>query len=218
MPFGQVELQDANRHEECGGSKAGAQSPKHLRLSRHQRSQETTDIDADVEDGEAGIQARAAFRIKVRNNRADIGLEQPHAEHDHRQSNIEAARAARGREQGVAEGDGNTPGHHGTLRADQAVRDPAAGQRRQVNSRVVQAVNSRGGFVIQAESAVGHRVDEEQHQQGTHAVEGESLPHFGHEQRGEAARLTQEGGAQITFRLRVEPVRLPLSRVPLFFL
>jgi hypothetical protein len=58
----------------------------------------------------------------------------------------------------------------------------------------------------------------EQHQQGAHAVEGESFPHFRHEQRGKPTRLTEEAGAQIKPRLRAELAPLPLSRAPLFFL
>ena len=121
----------------AAAANAGAQPEVVLRQTGDQGSQEAADIDPDIENGESGIEPRAALRIQVGNDGADIGLEQPHPKHDHHQADIEFSRARGHGQQGVAEGDGQTAGKYGALRTDQTVGNPAAGQRRQIHGRGV---------------------------------------------------------------------------------
>ena len=183
-----------------------------------QGSQESADIDSDVEHGKSGIEPCAALGIEVRNDGAGIGLQQPHAEHDHDQADIKSPRARGHGQQRIAEGDGHAAREHGALRTDQPVRDPAAGQRCEIDPRGIQPVDRRGRLVVDAEAAVRDRGDQEKHQHGAHAVVGEPLPHFREEQRGEATRMPEKGGTQIRLRRFAQPAPLLLWPVPLFCL
>ena len=94
----------------------------------------------------------------------------------------------------MAAGDQDAAVQHRALRTDQAIRDPAAGQRRHVHHRGVQAVDGAGSGRVEAETAGGGGGGHEQDQQGAHPVVAEALPHLGEEERGKAARVTEEGG------------------------
>jgi hypothetical protein len=92
----------------------------------------------------------------------------------------------------VAAGDDDAAVEHRAALADQAIRDPAARQAGHVDHRRVQAVHRAGDARLEAESARrdwrGHEQDEER----AHPVIAESLPHFGEEERGQSARMTEE--------------------------
>ena len=94
----------------------------------------------------------------------------------------------------VAAGDQDAAVQHRALRTDQAIRDPAARQRRHVHHRRVQAVDGAGGGRVEAQAAGGGGGGHEQDQQGAHPVVAEALPHLGEEEGGEPARVTEEGG------------------------
>src|SRR5262249_46946394 len=92
----------------------------------------------------------------------------------------------------VAGGDDDAAVEHRAALADQAIRDPAAGQRRHVDHRGVEAVNRAGDRGVEREAAGGGRRGHEQDGQRAHAVIAEALAHLGEEERGEAARMTEE--------------------------
>ena len=121
-----------------------------------------------------------------------LGFSSPTPRTMTKQANIETSRAGRNRQQQVAGGDQCSAEHDGTLCADQAVGNPTAGQRRQVNAGVVQAIDRRGSLVIEAEAARRHRGDQEENENRPHAIEGESFPHLGEEQRGQPARVPEK--------------------------
>ena len=92
---GEIELHHADRHEESTGAEAGAQAEEILRDGDDQGTQSTADIDADIEDRKCRIEARAAFRIEAGHDGADIGFQQPDAQHDDQKADVEALRAGR---------------------------------------------------------------------------------------------------------------------------
>ena len=113
--------------------------------------------------------------------------------HDHQQPGKEELGRPRCREHQVADRHEHTARDDGTLRSDQPVGDPAARQRRHEHGRRVEAVDRGGRLVVHSVAAVRHRVDEEEHQQGPHPVEGEAFPHLGEEKGRERAGVTEEG-------------------------
>ncbi len=56
----------------------------------------------------------------------------------------------------------------------------------------VETVDRVAGLVVDAETTAFDGADEEQHEDGPHAVVGESLPHLGEEERGESARMAEQ--------------------------
>ena len=81
---------------------------------------------------------------------------------------------------------------HGALAAEQPIPDPAPWQRGDVGRTDIQAVNRGRGAIIQPEAAVRDAVDEEQHEQRTHAIEAHALPQLGKKQRRQTGRMAGE--------------------------
>ena len=79
----------------------------------------------------------------------------------------------------VARGHEQAAPHHRAPRAEQAIGEQSAQERRRVDERRVGAVDRVGAAVVHAQEALEH-VEE---QQRPHAVVGEALPHLGEEQR-----------------------------------
>ena len=97
-------LQKAQRHADAGSAEApvptrigihaeAADPPAEARVLReksgNQRTHECAEVDAHVEDGEAGVAADVLFRIQLADDDTDVWLEQPRAEDDERQPGIE---------------------------------------------------------------------------------------------------------------------------------
>jgi len=92
----------------------------------------------------------------------------------------------------VAEGDDDPAQQHAPPLAEEAVGDPAAGQRGQVDQRRVEAVNRAGLGRVPPQPPFGHRGGHEQEQDGPPAVVTEALPQFGEEEGRQSARVTEE--------------------------
>ena len=92
----------------------------------------------------------------------------------------------------MAERDNHAAPEHRPALADDAVREPAARQAEQIDHRGVEAVDRAGFRRRKAEAAVRHGRRHEEDEQGAHAVVAEALPHFGEEERGEAAGMAEE--------------------------
>ncbi len=150
----------------------------------------SADVDAHVEDREAGIATRAAFRIEAGDDGADVRLQQSDAKNDHDQTDEEPARLTE-REQDVAGHDQDAAPPHRALCAPDTVRDPAAGEAQQVTPADVQAVDCGRCAVVEAEPAVLDGCDHEENQDRPHPVVCEALPHFGHEEREQPAGMAE---------------------------
>ena len=132
--LGDLELHQAEQHADRRQREARAPAERRGGDRHEDRAEERAEVDAHVEDREAGIAARAAFGIELRDDGADVRLEQADAEHDHQQADEEQLRVAGG-ERAIAEHDQHAAPEHGALLADQPVGDPAAEQREQVGAR-----------------------------------------------------------------------------------
>jgi hypothetical protein len=204
--LGEAILNQAEHHEDRGGGEPGAGSDELLCLAGHERPQRGADVDPHVEHGESGVEPGAALGIELGHHRAHVRLQQPHAEHDDEQAEVERAGTRGYRQNRIPERDSEAPDEYGTPGPDQPVGDPSARERGQIDACGVQAVDGRGSAVIDAEAALCDGGDQKEHQHGPHAVIGEPLPHLGEEQGGEAARMPQKGcahdGALTTARSR----------------
>ncbi len=188
-------LNDAERHEEARGSEAGAGTDELLRLARDDRPERRTDVDAHVEHGESRVEPGAALGVEFGHHGAHVRFQETDAQDDDEQAEIERPGAQRGRQDRITQCNSDAPDEHRVPRADQPIRDPPAGQRGEINARRVQPVDRHGGLVVDAEAALADGGDQEQNQDGAHAVVGEPFPHLGEEQGGEAARMPQKGRA-----------------------
>ncbi len=97
----------------------------------------------------------------MRDQGADVGFEQSHAQNNDHQAQIKHRRRGGQSEHGVAQRDGGSAPEHRVLRADQAVGDPPAGKTCQIHRRGVQAVDGHCGFIIEPEAAGGDFLHQE---------------------------------------------------------
>ena len=77
--------------------------------------------------------------------------------------------------------------HHGLALTEELVGQIAAHHRSDVNQRGIGTVDD-GGFAIGEEPVL----DQVEDQQGAHAVIGETLPHFGHEQQEQSLGMSDD--------------------------
>ena len=160
MTRGELELHEPEHHAHAGGGESVVPVEPLAEKAAHERPDGGTEIYAHVEDGEARIAARPALGIKVADHDAHVRLEQSRADDDENQAE-EKSRRARDREREMSGGDNDAANPNGTLRAEQPVADPAAGQRDHINERGVESVDGGGGLVIETEPAVLHGIDHE---------------------------------------------------------
>jgi len=162
--------------------------------------EERAEVDAQVEDREAGVAFRVVLRVQVADHRRHVGLEQAGTENDQRHAG-EDTPAGGDRHDVVAAGDHDAADQNGPPGADQAVGDPPAGHRHQVDHRVVDAVDRVRATLGDAQARVvaGDRRCQIEDQDGPHAVEAETLPHLGEEEGREGPRMTEEPGVVTGF-------------------
>ncbi len=177
----------------------------------HQGGEKTADVDAHVEDGEAGVAALVAGCVEPADHGADVWLEQPRADRDQRQSDVERALRRHGQRE-MPQGDDAAADQHGVVRAEIAIGNVAAGNRQQVDGHRVVAVDARRLDGRQPKAARRHRRDDEQRQQRAHAVVGEALPQLRKEQRRQATRLP--GKQRVSRRAAASRFELPSRRLP----
>src|SRR5687768_3547283 len=79
-----------------------------------------------------------------------------------------------------------------TLKSQQAVGNPAAGKRCEINAEPVDADDRRRLAAIESPSAVGKRRRHEKNEEWTKTIVGEPLPHLGEEECGEADGMSEE--------------------------
>ena len=84
----------------------------------------------------------------------------------------------------MAQGHDHGTDNHGTAVPQPAVRQVAAEDRRQVDQRGIGGIDLQRMFTGKADG-----IDQIEHQQGTHTVITEALPHLGEEQGREAVRM-----------------------------
>ena len=68
-------LNQPEHHTDSGGSEAPVPVVALTEESSHERSEEGAEVDAHIEDGEAGVTPRPSLRIQLTDHRADVRLE-----------------------------------------------------------------------------------------------------------------------------------------------
>src|SRR5512135_709371 len=156
---------------------------------RHQRAE----IDADIEDREAGVPASVLGAVQLADHGAHVRLEQPGAEDDEAEAQVEAAQTGDG-EADVAEHDQHPAVQGRATLAEETVGEPAARKRRHVDQRRVGAVDHAGLGGVECEPADRERRRHEQDEDGPHPVVAEPLPELGEEERRQPAGMAEEAG------------------------
>jgi hypothetical protein len=200
VTFGHLELREADEHRGAADAEAEAPVDVLTKAGRDDGTECGAEIDAHVEDGEAGIAPRAGLPFVQRADHArDIGLQQADAEHRDREAAVEDGRRRRDRADEVADGDEHAAGEHRVALADELVGDPATGHRDQVGAAREQRVHGAGGFIVDAVPGIGRggRGREEQDQHGAQPVVGEALEELRHEERGQAAGMSEKTAAVV---------------------
>ena len=184
--------------------------------SRHEGRQQGTEVDAHVEDGEAGIAPRVVCGVELPDHHADAGLEEPGADHDQGEARdegderpgarLQRDRFARADAEPLRQGEGRVPGgddpatdQHGAVRAEESVRQPAAENGRQIYGPGVEAVQDERRLLRPTEARNRVRLsvlphvrrggDQVEHEQRAHSVVAEALPHLGDEENAEPLGL-----------------------------
>ena len=94
-------------------------------VAAHDLAQERADVDAHVEDGEAGVAPPVALLIELPDHRRRVHLEEAGADRDQRQAD-EERRHRRHREHEVARGDDAGADHQRAVCAQEAIGEEAA--------------------------------------------------------------------------------------------
>ena len=185
------EGQGAEDHAEASQSESimGAVDVAHLRTDR--RGQQGPDIDADVEDGEAGVAAGVVIGVELADNRGDVGLEVAIAHDDGAHAHVEPG-VGSPENQEFPDAHQDAAQHHRIAVAQKPVGNAAAQHRSGVHQGGVGSVNAEGLGIAHREG-----LDEVEGEEGAHAVVAEALPHLGKEERVQATRMAALGHSRI---------------------
>ena len=186
----------ADVHDEANGHpdtrQAEADVPVHVfgEIAADQRTERRADVDAHVEDRKTGIAPRRrVVGVQVADDGADVGLKESRTDDDEQQPQVERPDLGAGYDDGrgqreVAGRDDDAAQEHGLPLADDAVGDPAAGERERVNAEGVQAVDCTADLGAHREAARG--AGHVENQDRPHTVVAEAFPEF-HGKQGHQA-------------------------------
>jgi hypothetical protein len=128
---------------------APSQCQRPLRRAADERREERPEVDPHVEDRERAVAPRVVVAVELAHHHRHARLEVAGADDDEREPEHEDRQAERVRceradarhgEHGVAERDHEAADDHRAVRAEQAIGDPAADDRRQVGESGVPAI------------------------------------------------------------------------------
>ena len=172
--------------------------------SGEQRSEERAEVDAQVEQREAGVATRVVRGVEGADERRGVGLDPAAAERDEDQADARP-RAMPGKRR-----QGDVPGHDEDRRVeqralgpDEPVGHPGPGDGAEVDQPAVGADDADRGVLGDPQSAVLDRVVQVEQQDALHAVEAEPLPQLDAEEVGQDPRLAEEGPL-VVLRLLVD--------------
>ena len=184
-------LSQANQHEYA--SRAETIVPAHTltKIAANQLTDERAQIDAHVENREAGIASRTAvILVQLSDHGADVGLEQTGTEHNQYHADEESLSPGPGHG-AVATGNQHSAIPYCRTLTCQSICHPATRQREHVDTGCVQTVDSSGRTILQTQPTLLNRRNHGQNQNGAHTVIGKALPHFSEEQGCQTARMTE---------------------------
>src|SRR5262249_46532377 len=160
-------------------------------VAAHKRSDECAEVDAHIEDREAGIAPRSTFGIEIAYDCADVRLEQTSADDYQHEPKVKAHNPPE-RHAEVSGSDYDSSNENRSSITENAISDPAARKHDKVDAGSVQPVDGRSRHGAQREPAFFDGCLQEQHQQRAHPVITEALPHLGEKQRCETSRMTAD--------------------------
>src|SRR5204863_7755624 len=95
-------------------------------------------------------------------------------------------------EREMPRGDDDPANEHGTILAEQLIRDQSADDRRRPGAAGIGAIDRRGARVRESQPAGRRRRDHGADQKRSHPVIAEALPHLGEKEGGESAWMSEE--------------------------
>ena len=152
---------------------------------------ERAEVDAHVEEREAGVAARVAMRVESPDERADARLKQPGAEGDEDEPGVERGRGIE-RQQVMPGGDDESADENRAPGTDKVVCKVASEDAHHVARHGVVAVNLRGQTLIHPHPAHRQGSEHEQQENRPHAVVGKPFPHLGVEQHAQPAGVASD--------------------------
>ena len=185
----------AECHADGGGAEAVMEADVFLQEAGDERAEETTDVDGDVENGKTGIAqwAQLFVFIKRADHRTGGCLDAAAAEGDADQTGNHAVHARDESKCDMAAHDEDARVKQGAFCAPEAVGQPAAEDGGKVNAAAVSADDTARDRLAEAEAAFADAVIEVNGEDALHPVEGKALPQFDVKERGELARMAEEG-------------------------
>ena len=111
MPAAERILNEPEHHADACGAEAKMPVDDFTKVSTHQRSEESADVDAHVVDRKSRVAARAALGIQIADDRADVRLQQPGADDDEREADVERDDVRNGEREVAQRDDGAAPEH-----------------------------------------------------------------------------------------------------------
>ena len=186
-------MNEAERHPDRGKCESRVPAEGLGRDGHELRAEKRPGVDTHVEDGEARVTPRAAFGVQLRDDRADVGLQQAHAEHRDEQPH-EKQQLGAGRHQGVAGHNEDAAREDRTLLTYEAVGNPATKQARKVTTCQVETVDGACRLVREPETTLGGSGSHEEDENCPGAVVAEALPHFREEEGSDATWLAEDLG------------------------
>ena len=179
---------EAEDHADAGRGKTPV--PSEARALREITADEWTEegaqVHTHVEDRESRVAPRVAGPIDLSYHRRNVRLEEARADDDEGESDVKRRHPGNGQRE-MAERDDQAADHQRPPRADHAIGEIPADQRRQVHEHRIRTVEIRRSRRVPFEG-----VDEIEYEDGAHPVVREALPHLGDEEQTESAWMTEE--------------------------
>ncbi len=185
-------LDQPEGHADRGGREAPVPALVVAEPAGDQRAREGADVDRHVVERETGVPAFVVGAVELADHGGHVGLEQAGPGADE----AEAAPGHRGgghRHRVVPAGDEDAAPEHRAVRAEDAVGEPAARDRDEIDQRSVGCRHGCGRSGRHAHAAVRDGIREVEDEDGLHAEEREPLPDLEPGEREQAPGLAEEG-------------------------
>ena len=181
-PLGEDEGQDPQSHADAGRGEAEAPAHALAQGTADQGRQEGPQVDPHVEDRVGPVAPVVALRIECPDHGRDVGLEEAIADDQETQSQRQKLALGQGE---LAQGHQDPADEDRLALAEVAVGQASADQRGQVDESRVDRIDVQG---VRPSHPDG--LGQVEHQQCSHPVVAEPLPHLRGEQGIEAGRMS----------------------------
>lgn len=186
-------LGKAQEHADGSGAEAPVEALPAPHGGGEGGSQQATDVDAEVEDGEAGVATRIVAAVQLAEHDGGVRLHTTGTDGDEHEAERQTRVPGDGGQGNVAKHHHNGGVEQGSLRAEHAVSDECGRQAGEVYQATVGTHNGGRRGLVHAQAAAGDLVPHVVDDDGLHAVKGEAFPHLHPEEVGKATRLPEEG-------------------------